>query len=273
MQSGSASIITCNGVKRYAITFALLLWALCAAGAAPGCGVSGEAETAASDANSSALRRGPDGVFMPKGDFSAGVSFFYVDLFSDNSEYMMLLQNLNANATAMSLSPYLDYTYRDNRSVGLRVKYTSANGGVESADLSMLSDDLSFSLSDIASSARSFQAEVFHRSYAPIDARSRFGVFMDISLGYQHTRTQFSYDQKSLGTYSSADKLKFAVHPGLMVFVTNSISTQVSIGIGGANYNHIDYISGGEVTGTRDFSRVRFMLDVMDIAFGLSFHL
>ncbi len=217
--------------------------------------------------------RGPDGVFMPKGDFSAGVSFFYVDLFSDNSEYMMLLQNLNANATAMSLSPSLDYTYRDNRSVGLRIKYSSANGGVESADLSMLSDDLSFSISDIASSARSFLAEVFHRSYAPLDARSRFGVFMDVSLGYQHTRTQFSYDEKSLGTYSNADKVKFAVHPGLMVFVTNSISTQVAIGIGGANYNHIDYISGGEVIGTRDFSRVRFMLDVMDISFGLSFHL
>ena len=58
-----------------------------------------------------------------------------------------------------------------------------------------------------------------------------------------------------------------------MVFVTNSISTQVAIGIGGANYNHIDYISSGEVVGTRDFSRVRFMLDVMDISFGLSFHL
>lgn len=217
--------------------------------------------------------RGPDGVFMPKGDFSAGVSFFYVDLFSDNSEYMMLLQNLSANATAMSLSPYLDYTYRDNRSVGLRIKYSSANGGVDSADLSMLSDDLSFSIGDIASSARSFQAEIFHRSYAPLDARSRFGVFMDVSLGYQHTSTQFSYDETSLGTSSSADKVKFAVHPGLMVFVTNSISTQVSIGIGGANYNHIDYISGGEVVGTRDFSRVRFMLDVMDISFGLSFHL
>ncbi len=256
-------------MKRYIITLALLC-ALCTAakgeGAAPDTGAS------ASEASAS-LRRGPDGVFMPKGDFSAGVSFFYVDLFSDNSEYMMLLQNLNANATVMSLSPYLDYTYRNNRSVGLRVKYTSANGGVESADLSMLSDDLSFSLSDIASSARSFQAEVFHRSYAPLDARSRFGVFMDVSLGYQHTRTKFSYDENSLDTYSSADKLKFAVHPGLMVFVTNSISTQVAIGIGGANYNHIDYISGGEVVGTRDFSRVRFMLDVMDISFGLSFHL
>ena len=58
-----------------------------------------------------------------------------------------------------------------------------------------------------------------------------------------------------------------------MIFVTNSISTHVAIGIGGATYNHIDYYKKGEVVGTRDFSKVRFMLDILDISFGLSFHI
>ncbi len=217
--------------------------------------------------------RGPDRVFMPKGDFSAGVSFFYVDLSSVNSEYMMLIQNLNANATMMSLSPYIDYTYRNNRSVGLRVKYSSAKGGVNDVDLSMLSDDLSLSVENIAADSRSIQTEFYHRAYAPLDKQSRIGVFTDISLGYSNTRTSFSYNTETLDSYSVAKRVKFAVHPGLMVFVTNSISTHVSIGIGGATYNHIDYFKHGEVVGTRDFSKVRFMLDVLDISFGLSFHL
>lgn len=55
--------------------------------------------------------------------------------------------------------------------------------------------------------------------------------------------------------------------------MTNSISTHVAIGIGGATYNHIDYYKKGEVVGTRDFSKVRFMLDILDISFGLSFHI
>ena len=219
------------------------------------------------------VQRGPDRLFMPKGDFSAGVQFSYVDLFSNDSEYLMLLQHLDASGTMMTVAPYLDYTYRNNRTVGLRAKYSTAKGAVSNADLSMLSDDLSFSLSDIRADSRSIQTEVFHRAYASLDRRSRFGVFTDVSLGYSYTRTSFSYNEESLDSYSAANRVKIAVHPGLMVFVTNSISTHVSIGIGGATYNHIDYYKNGEIVGTRDFSKVRFMLDILDISFGLSFHI
>ena len=218
-------------------------------------------------------KRGPDRLFMPKGDFSAGVQFFYADLSSTDSEYLMLLQHLDANGTMMTLSPYLDYTYKNNRSVGLRAKYSSARGGISNADFSMLSDDLAVSLSDIQAASRTVQAEIFHRAYAALDKRSRIGVFTDVSLGYSYTRTSFSYNEESLDSYSAANRVKIAVHPGLMIFVTNSISTHVAIGIGGATYHHIDYYKKGEVVGTRDFSKVRFMLDILDISFGLSFHI
>ena len=42
-------------------------------------------------------KRGPDRLFMPKGDFSAGAQFSYVDLLSNDSEYLMLVQHLDAN--------------------------------------------------------------------------------------------------------------------------------------------------------------------------------
>ncbi len=216
---------------------------------------------------------GGNRVFMPEGDFSVGAQFSYLDLFSNDSEYLMLLQHLDASGSMMTVAPYLDFTYRDNRAVGLRMKYSTADGSVSNADFSMLSDDLSFSMSDIKADSRSIQAEVFHRSYAPLDKRSRFGVFMDVSLGYSYTRTSFSYNEESLDSHSAANRIRLAVHPGLMVFVTNTISTQVSVGIGGATYNHIDYYKNGEITGTRDFSKVRFMLDILDISFGLSFHI
>ncbi len=210
---------------------------------------------------------------MPKGDFSAGVQFFYVDLNSSDSEYLLLLQHLDANGTMMSLAPYLDYTYRDNRTVGLRAKYSNAKGGISNADFSMLSDDLSLSMSDIRASSRTVQAEVFHRSYAALDRHSRIGVFTDLSLAYSYTRTSFSYNEETLDTYSGASKIRLSVHPGLMIFMTNNISTHVSIGIGGATYNHVDYYKNGVVTGTRDYSKVHFMLDILDISFGLSFHI
>ena len=260
MRWDSACTIICKPVKKIVLILSVLFSAL-------------SLEAAGKDSLSVAERRGPDKLFMPKGDFSAGAQFFYADLSSTDSEYLMLLQHLDADGSMMTIAPYFDYTYKDNRSVGLRAKYSSAQGGVSNADFSMLSDDLAVSLSDIRGDSHTIQAEVYHRAYAALDKKGRFGVFTDMSLGYSYTRTSFSYNEESLDSYSAANRVKFAVHPGLMIFVTNSISTHVAIGIGGATYNHIDYYKNGEIVGTRDFSKVRFMLDVLDISFGLSFHI
>lgn len=211
-------------------------------------------------------------VFMPKGDIMAGLQFFYMDLMSSDSEVLMLLQHLNANASVMSLSPQVFYTYRDNSSVGLNVKYSKATGGISDADFSMLSDDLSFSLSDITADSRTLSVSVVHRSYAAIDKKSRIGVFTDLALIYGHTRTSFSSDAEELPVDSETDKIRFAISPGLMVFMTNNVSSSVSVGIGGASYSHTDYISGGQVTGTRNHSQFKFMLDILNISFGLNFH-
>ena len=155
-------------MRKIALIFSILLSAL-------------SLEAAEKDSLSVVESRGPDRLFMPKGDFSAGVQFFYADLSSTDSEYLMLLQHLDANGTMMTLSPFLDYTYKNNRSVGLRAKYSSAKGGISNADFSMLSDDLSVSLSDVQADSRTVQAEIFHRAYAPLDKRSRIGVFTDVS--------------------------------------------------------------------------------------------
>lgn len=216
--------------------------------------------------------RGEVRVFMPKGDLSAGVQFFYIDLGSSDSEFMLLLQHLDAQGSMMSFSPYFDYTYKDNRAVGVRSKYSYVRGGVSNADFSMLNDGLSMSVEDISANSRTIQSEIFHRSYAPLDKRRRFGVFTDLSLSWAHSNTTFSYGAESLDTSSSTNRLRVSVHPGLMVFVLNNLSTHVSIGIGGASYTHVDYLKNGEVVGTRDYSKVHFMLDILDISYGLTLH-
>ena len=219
-----------------------------------------------------AERRGPDRVFMPKGDISAGIQFFYLDLGSSNSEVLLLLQHLDATGAVASVSPYFDYTYRDNRSIGIRTKYVSASGGVSNVDLSLLSDGLEMSMQDLKADSRTIQSEIYHRSYAPLDEKGRFGVFTDLALSWSRANTSFSYNSQSLDTRTVTDKLRLAVHPGIMVFVLNNLSTHVSIGIGGANYTKTEYVKDGEVTGTRYCSKVNFMIDILDISYGLSLH-
>ena len=81
-------------MRKIALIFSILLSAL-------------SLEAAEKDSLSVVESRGPDRLFMPKGDFSAGVQFFYADLSSTDSEYLMLLQHLDANGTMMTLSPFL----------------------------------------------------------------------------------------------------------------------------------------------------------------------
>ncbi len=181
-------------------------------------------------------KRGPDRLFMPKGDFSGGAQFFYVDLSSNDSEYLMLLEHLDANGTIMTFSPYLDYSYKNNRSVGVRAKYSSAKGGISNADSPMLSDDLAVSLNDILADSRTVQAEVIHTEPMPLWTRVAASESSPMSLwDIRYTSTSFSYNEAEPRTiYAIANRVKIAVHPGLMVFVTNSISTHVAIGIGGS---------------------------------------
>ena len=105
-----------------------------------------------------------------------------------------------------------------------------------------------------------------------LDERGRFGLFTDLELSYARTLTAFSYGAASLDSYTVSDKLRFSLHPGLEVFMMNNVSSFVSIGIGGASYTSTRCIKGGEVTGRRDASNARFMLDVTDIAVGLIIH-
>lgn len=212
-------------------------------------------------------------LIIPKGEWQLGMQISHVSMSSDNSEYMLLLKNINANGSITKIAPFIAYSYHSNRSIGLRFQYTTANGVVEQGDLDFLSDDLSFHVEDISANMTSFQTAVYHRSYIGLDNKGRIGLFNDITLGYTNSKTEFIYNEATEDTYAKSDQLKLSIHPGIVIFAMNNISTHVSVGIGGVSYNKTKYIKDGETIGTRDFSKANFKLDILDISIGLSIHL
>lgn len=211
-------------------------------------------------------------LFMPKGAKSAGVQFSYFDLSSTDSELLMLIRGLHAHGTYFSVAPFVSYCIKDNKAVGLKIRYSIAEAGISEADFNLLSDDLNLSIEDIKGSSDSFMSEVFYRSYVGLDGHGRFGLFNDIALQYSSTKTSFSLSETDMDAYTMANKIKLAVRPGLEVFMLNNVSTQFSIGIGGVSYTNTKYVKAGERIGTNNVSRARFMLDVMDISMGLTLH-
>lgn len=212
-------------------------------------------------------------LIIPKGEWQVGAQISHVSLSSNNSEYMLLLNNLDANGSITKVAPFVAYSYHDNRSVGLKLQYTSASGDIEDGNLDFLSDDLNFEIEDVRASMNSFQAAVYHRSYIGLDNRGRIGLFSDISLGYTNSKTVFTYNEDTADTYARSNQLKLSLHPGIVIFAMNNVSTHVSMGIGGISFNNTKYIKAGETIGKRNYSKANFKLDVLDISIGVTIHL
>lgn len=218
-------------------------------------------------------RRLAQRLFISKGEVGLGVSFSYFDIDSNDSEFLMILQNCNAYAKSFSAAPMISYAIRDNKAIGVRFKYTTSSGNISDTDLSLLSEDLTWNVENIRASGDTYQTAVFYRSCIGLDDKGRFGLFTDVQLAYTHGRTTFSYGDVGLDAYTLTDKLKLSVHPGLEVFVMNNISMNVSIGIGGARYTNARCMEDGHITGRRTAANARFYLDVTDILIGVTIHI
>lgn len=218
-------------------------------------------------------RRLAQRLFISKGEVGLGVSFSYFDIDSNDSEFLMMLQNCNAYAKTFSVAPMVAFAVKNNKAIGLRFKYSTSTGNISDADLSLLSEDLTWNVKDIRASGNTYQSSIFYRSYLGLDEHGRFGLFSDVQLAYTHGRTTFSYGDVGLGKYTLSDKLHLSLHPGLEVFAMNNISLNVSIGIGGVKYTNVRCMEDGRVTGRRNAGNARFYLDITDIRIGLTIHI
>ena len=73
--------------------------------------------------DTTAQRRFTNRLIAPKGEWQAGLSVMYIDFNSSDSDYMLMLQGLNARASILTLAPQAAYTFRDNHAVGIRLNY------------------------------------------------------------------------------------------------------------------------------------------------------
>lgn len=212
-------------------------------------------------------------LIIPKGEWQVGAQVSHVSFSSNDSEYLLIVQNLDANGAITKVAPFVAYSYHDNRSIGVKMEYSSANGSIHEGDLDFLSDDLQFNFENIHANMSSFQTAIYHRSYIGLDDRGRIGLFSDVSLSYSNSKTVFTYDAETADTHTRSNQLKLSLHPGIVVFAMNNVSTHVSMGIGGVSFNNTKYIKAGEVIGTRNYSQAKFKLNVLDINIGLTIHL
>ena len=221
--------------------------------------------------DSTKQRRFKNHIIAPKGEWQCGLSVMYADFSSDDSEYMLLFQGIDAGASMLRLAPEAAYAFADNHAVGARFQYTNLNGSVDAATADLLGN-LNMSIENVHALSRSMSGCVYQRTYVGLDNRGRVGIFWDYILGLSRTKSQF-YTGDTPNSYSVSKKIHLGFAPGIVYFPMNNVSVQACLSLADLSYRSVTAYEGGQPVGKRNVWKAQASLNILDISVGLTIHL
>ena len=210
-------------------------------------------------------------VFIPKGDIGVGAQFASMNLDSDNTEWMLFFNPISAKGKISSIGPFVEYAYRNNRTAGVRINYTSGNASVDNITLDLLNEGMSLELSDVDAEMTALHATVFHRNYFGIDRLRRLGFVVEGGLTMGRGNTEFK-PRDSDPTKSSYFRVKAYFSPGLVFYLMDNVSILGSISLANISYTKGDSYEDGVRIGGRDKFGAKAGIDLLGIWFGASIH-
>ena len=210
-------------------------------------------------------------LIIPKGEWQIGMTASYMNMSSDNSEFLLLLEDTYASASVVRLTIHGSYAYMPNQSIGLRFQYTNGGASVDASTLDLLGN-FDFSVKDIKADTQSWGAAVYNRSYLGLDQRGRVGLFLDLAAGYTKSRSSFAMGNPP-SNYTTNDKFSLALSPGLVYFPMNNISVFLSLSLAEASYNYSRAYNEGVLTGARHKVKAQANVNLLSLNFGLAVHL
>jgi hypothetical protein len=215
--------------------------------------------------------------FVYKGEVIMGLTASYGTLSSDDTDFMLLLDNIDADGTIATVKPFIGYFYRDNRCLGVRFGYTHVGGTVNSAGLDLgASNDVSFDVPYLDLRSDNYSFGLFHRSYAGLDPKGRFGLFAEFELGVSTGTSHFAYESGGTIKRTSTDntQVKLAFHPGAAVYIFPNVCATLSFGLGGIQYTSVTQRDAdGNKIGSRKASNMKFKLNIAAINIGMTIHM
>ena len=210
-------------------------------------------------------------LFVPKGQWSFGLMASYGEFNTDDIQLLSILKNFNINIKAYSLQPSISYFFSNNQSIGIKFNYSRQL--VDLAGLTFdISDDMSFSLSDVSYYSKTYTSSIDYRNYVGLGRGRRFGVFNEVELafgaGSSRFKRHYGEDIRDTRTASMTASLNFS--PGVCVFIMDYVSFNVSFGVFGLKLHHERQSTNGVDEGTRFSSGANFRFNIFNINFGMA---
>ena len=215
------------------------------------------------------LTEGP--VFMPKGEFIFGGTISYNTFNFDDFDFLML-SGISAKTYNVTVTPNLYYSFANNMAVGIKFAYKRSMVDIGGIDLG-ITDDLQFSIKDWANVQQTFYGAAAYRYYMPIGQSLRFGLFTDVmlSVGGGKGKLISGTGEEASGYYQNIFEVGLDVVPGVVVFLSNSVSVEASIAVLGLNYKKIDQIKSQVYDGSYVKTGADFKINFFTVGLGINF--
>lgn len=213
-------------------------------------------------------------LFIPKGQMLAGATLSYAHLDSDDSQFMLMIDGLQAECSMTQISPFFGVSYAKNQVLGARFAYQMIRGTVDNVSLQAGdNEDYTFTLSNVDLLQRSYAGALFHRAYIGLDLQGRFALYNETRVEFSFGHNQFSFGGEALDQYTKNRQVGITFHPGVAVCIMNNVSMHASVGIGGVRLSDSRVFDGGQMIGKRTAMNANFRLNLLDISLGITLHL
>lgn len=114
--------------------------------------------------------------FAYAGEIALGLTVSYGTLSSDDTDYLLILDNLNLNGSIFTINPSVGYFFKDNMSAGVRFGYTNINGTLDTGNFNLgEQNDVNLAFKNLHLQSSALSVGLYFRSYAGLDSKGISG--------------------------------------------------------------------------------------------------
>lgn len=212
-------------------------------------------------------------VFIPKGQWAAGLSVNYSQS-TQNDYSFLILENLSGDTYSFKISPLVVYFPKNDLGFGGRFAYSRSLTKLETADF-VLDSETSYGVECLYRLSQNYSGMALMRSYFSLGTSKRFGLFneLQLELGGGQSKLMKGKHEELTGAYERNFHLNVGLAPGVCVFLNNYSAMEINVGVLGFGYTHTKQISDRIYDSTRKSEQANFRINLFSIMFGMTFYL
>ncbi len=212
-------------------------------------------------------------VFVPKGQWIAGVSVSYTQSNQDKYQFLVV-ENLTGDTYSFRVSPMVIYVVANDLGLGGKFAYTRSLTKLEKGSI-VLGDDTSYDVDNLYRLSHNYYGMAVMRNYFSIGRSRRFGFFneLQLQLGGGQSKLMSGKSTEITGSYERNFSVNIGLAPGLVAFLNNYSALEVNVGVLGFSYTHTRQINDRIYESNRKSKHANFKINLFTITFGVAFYL